>query len=77
MLTADTITDEQILERVAEALARFERGADTANDREFVHIYKMAMLPHMLMPALNDEDHAEVVAVRVRLAEILNAAIGI
>lgn len=72
MITASTITDEQIGERVKEALARFERGVDTQNDREFVRIYKGVMLPHMLMPTLSSEDHAEVTATRARLAEILN-----
>lgn len=72
MTTADTLTDEQITARVKEALARFERGVDTQNDREFVRIYKTAMIPHMLMPVLSAEDHAEVTATRARLAEIIN-----
>lgn len=72
MITAATLTDEQIAARVKEALARFERGVDTQNDREFVRIYKMTMLPHMLMPMLSAEDHAEVTATRTRLAEIIN-----
>ena len=72
MITAATLTDEKIAARVKEALARFERGVDTQNDREFVRIYKMTMLPHMLMPMLSAEDHAEVTATRTRLAEIIN-----
>jgi len=72
MITAATLTDEQIAARVKEALARFERGVDTQNDREFVRIYKMTMLPHMLMPMLSAEDHAEVTATRTRLAEVIN-----
>ena len=72
MITADTLTDEQIADRVKEALARFDRGADTRNDREFVSIYKLALIPHMVMPMLSAEDHAEVAATRARLAEIIN-----
>jgi len=73
MITADTLTDEQISACVKEAITRFACGVDTDNDREFVRIYKMAVFPHMLMPALSAEDHAEVTATRARLAEIINA----
>ena len=72
MITADYPSDEQIADRVKEAVARFERGVDTPNDREFVRIYKMAMFSHMVMAMLSDEDHAEVTATRARLAEIIN-----
>lgn len=72
MITADTLTDEQISARVKAALSRFERGVATQNDREFVRIYKRAFIPHMLMPMLSAEDHATVTAARVRLAELLN-----
>jgi hypothetical protein len=72
MLTAATLTDQQIMDRVAQATVRFERGVDTVIDREVVRIYKTAMFPHMAMAMLSDEDHAEVVAVRARLVEILN-----
>ncbi len=72
MITADTLTDERIAIRVKEAIARFERGMDTQNDREFVSIYKTAMIPHMVMSMLSAEDHAEVTTTRARLAEIIN-----
>lgn len=72
LITAVTLTDAQIAVRVKQALARFERGADTQNDREFVRIYKAAMIPHMVMSMLSAEDHAEVTATRTRLAEIIN-----
>lgn len=72
MITADTLTDEQIDTRVQEALARCERGVGTPNDREFARIYKAAMFPMLLMSMLSAGDHAEVTAVRRRLAEIIN-----
>jgi hypothetical protein len=72
MITADTLTDKQIAARVKEALARFERGADTPNDREFIRLYKTATFPHVAMSMLSAEDHAEVTTIRARLAEIIN-----
>jgi hypothetical protein len=72
MITADTLTDDHIAWRVREALERSTRGMETANDREFVRIYKMATLPHRVMPMLSAEDHAAVIATRRRLAEIFN-----
>lgn len=72
-VTADTITDEQLREARDMAVARFERGVETRDDREIVRLYKLAMFPHMAMSMLSAEDHAEVRAARARCAEILNA----
>lgn len=63
MITADNITDKQIRELRALAFARFQRGADTATDRETFKLTDWAL----------ERGHVQRYAARARCAEILNA----
>jgi len=72
-LTANTITDEQIRELRAWAVARFERGVAGKPEYEAHEAASEAIVPHMVLAMLSHEDYMMTMQARARCAEILNA----
>lgn len=72
MLTADTITDEQIRELKLWAEVRFERGVAGKDEYEAHEAATEASVPRLLIPMLSHEDYMATMQARARCAEILN-----